>query len=73
MVSLSKKFQDFKEGFFQGLGWSFGATVGFVLVSIILFLVVKALGGLPLIGKWIADIVAETNIQLLRRNPWIAR
>ncbi len=60
-----------KEGFIAGIGWAFGVTIGFVLVSTILVLVFRTLGGLPLIGSWIADIVQETQIQLLKRTPII--
>ena len=58
-----------KEGFFAGIGWAFGVTVGFVLISTIIVFVLRQLGGLPLIGAWIASIVEETQTQLLRRTP----
>jgi len=60
----------FKKGFISGIGWAFGVTLGFVLVSTILVLVLNALGGLPLIGKWIADIVEATQSQLVKRSPF---
>ncbi len=60
-----------KEGFFAGLGWAMGVTLGFVLLSTLLVLFLKLLGGLPLIGGWIADIVHATQEQLLRRTPLI--
>lgn len=59
----------FKEGFFAGIGWAFGVTLGFVLISTILVLVLNALGGIPLIGSWIAKIVQETQQQLSKRTP----
>jgi hypothetical protein len=71
MEKLNARFQEFKKGFFQGIGWAFGVTVGFVLVSTILILILQSLGGLPLIGKWIASIVEATQLQLLKRNPLI--
>lgn len=58
-----------KEGFFAGIGWAFGVTIGFVLISTLIVLVLRRLGGLPIIGSWIADIVEETQNQLLRRTP----
>ena len=58
-----------KEGFFAGLGWAFGVTVGFVILSTILVVFLKFLGGLPLIGSWIASIVEVTQEQLIRRTP----
>ena len=60
-----------KEGFFAGIGWAFGVTIGFVIISSIIVVVLRSLGGLPLIGNWVADIVEETQAQLSRRNPLI--
>lgn len=58
-----------KRGFYSGIGWAFGVTVGFVIVSSIIVMILQNLGGLPLIGGWIADIVEETQAQLIRRTP----
>ena len=58
-----------KEGFFAGVGWAFGVTIGFVLISTLIVFILRNLGGIPLIGNWIADIVEETQSQLLRRTP----
>jgi hypothetical protein len=58
-----------KKGFFQGIGWAFGVTIGFVLISTILVLILRSLGGLPLIGDWIASIVEATLSQLAKRSP----
>jgi hypothetical protein len=58
-----------KEGFLAGLGWAFGVTIGFVIISTIIVVVLRALGGLPLIGSFFADVVEETQAQLLRRTP----
>lgn len=58
-----------KEGFIAGLGWAFGVTIGFVIISTIIVAVLRSLGGLPLIGAWIASIVEETQQQLIRRTP----
>lgn len=62
------KIKSFKQGFISGLGWSFGVTVGFAIISTILVLVLSTLGGLPLIGDWIASIVEATNNSLLKRS-----
>jgi len=58
----------FREGFISGIGWSFGVTVGFVVVSTVIALTLNILGGLPVIGKFIASIVEETQVQLERRS-----
>ena len=57
-----------KDGFISGMGWAFGVTIGFVLISTVLVLLLHLLGGVPVVGKWIADIVTETQIQLSRRT-----
>lgn len=64
-----QKIELLKDGFFAGVGWAFGVTVGFVLISSLIVLVLQNLGGLPLIGSWIASIVEETQKQLIRRTP----
>jgi hypothetical protein len=61
----------FKEGLIAGVGWAIGVTIGFVLISSVLVIVLRALGGLPLIGSFIASIVDETQSQLLKRTPLI--
>src|SRR3989344_6623030 len=58
-----------KEGFFAGLGWAAGVTIGFVLISSLAVFILRSLGGLPLIGSWLASIVEETQQQLIRRTP----
>ena len=58
-----------KEGFFAGVGWAFGVTIGFVIISTLIVLILRYVGGLPLVGSWIANIVEETQNQLLRRTP----
>lgn len=66
---MSNKNQFFKEGFNRGIGWAFGVTIGFVIISIILVLVLRSLGGLPVIGGWVASIVEATLSQLAKRTP----
>ncbi len=68
MEKLKAQKERFKDGFVRGLGWAFGVTIGFVIVSTILIFILRLLGGLPLIGKWIANIVDATQEQLLRRS-----
>lgn len=58
-----------KEGFVAGIGWAFGVTLGFVIISTLIIFLFRQLGGLPVIGTWIANIVQETQNQLLLRNP----
>jgi hypothetical protein len=60
-----------KEGFFAGLGWAFGVTIGFVILSTLLVIFLKFLGGLPLVGQGIASVVEVTQDQLMKRTPLI--
>jgi len=66
---MAKKTQLFKEGLISGLGWAFGVTIGFVIISTILVVILRNLGGLPVVGNWIASIVEATQKQLTRRAP----
>lgn len=66
---VSKKKKIFIKGFVQGIGWAFGVIIGFVLISTILILILRNLGGLPVIGNWIASIVEATPSQLAKRTP----
>ena len=60
-----------KEGLVAGLGWAIGVTIGFVVISTILVLLLKSLGGVPYIGEWVARIVESTQDQLIKRTPII--
>lgn len=64
---MAKNWQRFKRGFVTGIGTAFGATVGFAIVSTIIIFILQHLGGLPLIGDWIASIVKVTENALSRR------
>ena len=59
------------DGLVRGIGWAFGVTIGFVLVSTILVFLLRSLGGLPLVGNWMASIVEATQASLLKRTPII--
>jgi len=58
-----------KRGFYSGVGWAFGATFGFALVSTILVVILRQFGGIPLIGSFFANIVEATLKQLTTRTP----
>lgn len=69
-LMLQKEVVDtFKKGIITGFGWSIGATIGFAIISTVLILILKSLGGLPIFGSFIATIVESTNQELLRRSP----
>jgi len=67
-IRFRARYRDFREGFVHGVGWSFGVSIGFVLVSTLLVVVFNTLGGLPLVGKGIASIVGVTQESLLTRS-----
>lgn len=58
-----------KRGVIRGMGWAFGATIGFAIVSTVLIFVLRQAGGLPLVGGFIATIVDATLDQLINRSP----
>jgi hypothetical protein len=58
-----------KKGVIRGIGWAFGATIGFAIVSTILIIILRQAGGLPLVGSFIATIVDSTLEQLVQRSP----
>ena len=61
----------FKRGIVAGIGWAVGVTIGFALVSALLILITRALGGLPSLGDFFASVVESTQESLLKRNPLI--
>jgi hypothetical protein len=58
-----------KNGFYTGLGWAAGVTIGFALVSTIVVVVLNRLGGIPIVGGFLAEIVSATTDQLSGRTP----
>ena len=58
----------FFKNFIAGIGWMTGATVGFTILFTVLGFVLKWLGGLPVFGEWLADIITWTNKALETHN-----
>ncbi|HBL51627.1 MAG: hypothetical protein A3D24_00300 [Candidatus Blackburnbacteria bacterium RIFCSPHIGHO2_02_FULL_39_13] len=54
--------------FWGGIFWALGTTVGFAIVIVVVTFALKALGGVPLIGGWIAVIIEATNQVLEARK-----
>lgn len=64
--NLLKK--SFLQGFVGGLGWSLGATLGFVVIVGLISWVLGLLGGLPIVGDFFANLISTTEQALeLRR------
>jgi len=66
-------FELLRQGVIAGIGWAIGVTIGFVLISTLLAFTLRSLGGLPLIGAWIANIVEATQVQLVDKGPSILK
>ena len=43
-----------------GIGWAFGASIGFALLITLLSYTLNLLGGMPLIGKFFGQIIEHT-------------
>ena len=43
-----------------GIGWAFGASIGFALLVTLLTYILNLLGGLPLIGRFFGQITEHT-------------
>ena len=50
-----------RDNFLGGIFWALGTTLGFALIIVVVGFAFRSLGGVPLIGNWIAGIVESTN------------
>lgn len=57
----SKNKRIFIKNFIAGIGWTAGATVGFGILIALISLILKWLGGLPLVGNFFANLIKVTN------------
>ena len=57
---INKVFQDskhlFLSNFLGGIAWGLGTVIGATIVAGLLALIIHLLGGIPFIGKWMAEI-----------------
>ena len=51
----------FTRNFTAGIGFMVGATIGFSIFLAILLLILKILGGLPIVGNFFASVIEVTN------------
>ena len=56
-------------GFLAGIGWAFGVTIGFVIVSVLLVFVLRNVNAIPYVGGIIASLVEVVLEQLAIRTP----
>jgi|APSaa5957512576_1039674.scaffolds.fasta_scaffold119769_1 hypothetical protein len=47
-----------------GIGWAFGASIGFALLIALITYILGLLGGLPYIGKFFGQIIENTTFYL---------
>ena len=59
--------------FIGGMGWAFGMTVGFAFLAYIISLILCAIGGVPLIGTFFANVINQTQDALNSKTPTIGR
>lgn len=72
--SRESKYTDLlKEGVWAGFGWAMGVTLGFAIITIILGFALRSLGGTPVVGGWIANIVEATQLQLESKTQKIIK
>lgn len=68
--SLQTKYhRAFLLNFVAGIGWALGMSVGFALLVYLITSILSALGGIPLIGTFFADIINTTLEALSTKSP----
>jgi len=58
----------FLQNFIAGVGWSFGASLGVVIIVGILTWILSLLGGLPVVGEFFAKLITTTQKALELRE-----
>ena len=69
MNIIKKDKKSFKEGLIVGIGWAFGVTIGFAIISTLIVALLRTLGGVPVIGNFISDVLGPTLENLSKRTP----
>jgi hypothetical protein len=64
------KRETFKTGIVGGLGWAFGVTIGFAIISVLIIVLVDRTSVTPVIGDFVTSVVEYTQQQLETRNPY---
>jgi hypothetical protein len=63
-----KPMEIFYKSIIAGTGWVLGVTVGFTVLVTIFSFVLSTLGGLPVIGEFVATLVEVTNTAMTNRR-----
>ncbi len=69
MAAIKDKVGSFKDGLIHGIGWAFGVTLGFLIISSILWFVASYLVGIPYIGEKIGNLVESTTESIYTKRP----
>lgn len=70
-MALQDRIRTFREGFVGGIGWAFGVTLGFIIISALLWFLANRLGGIPYLGEKIQDLVRATSESNVPGSPQI--
>lgn len=70
-MALQDRIRTFKEGFVGGIGWAFGVTIGFLIISAILWFILNRLGGIPFVNDRIRPLIEATTESTYTRTPVI--
>lgn len=66
---MRKSVGGLKHGFVSGLGWAFGVTVGFAIISTLIVFFLSRLQALPWIGEKLEPVLERTESTLEKRSP----
>lgn len=56
------------KNFVGGMAWAAGASVGFTLLVAVVGILLRKLGGLPVIGDFLASVVEVTQVAMRSRG-----
>jgi len=56
------------KNFLGGIAWAAGASAGFAILAMVMGFVLNKLGGLPVIGSFLASLVEVTQTALRSRG-----
>lgn len=56
------------KNFLAGMSWAVGVSVGFTLLLLLVGFLMNRLGGLPIVGKFLASLVEVTQVALKNRG-----
>lgn len=70
MAAIKDKVNSFKDGLIHGMGWAFGVTIGFIIISAFLWFLINRLGWLPFSSQ-IGDLIQASRQSSTTGTPVI--